>query len=141
MSAGCVATSEFGTAVADGIVTESSPGYLTLDLDGDGDPRTGWVIFYMHLTDPVPVGTKVTTGTPLGHPSCEGGHATGTHVHMARKYNGEWIPAGGALAFNLEGWIVTNGSQAYQGGLTRYGRTVTACDCANAQSLVTAGKP
>ncbi len=22
---------------------------LALDLDGDGDERTGWVIFYLHL--------------------------------------------------------------------------------------------
>ncbi len=35
----------------------------------------------------------------------QGGEVTGTHVHIARKYNGEWILADGPLAFNLEGWI------------------------------------
>ena len=37
------------------------------------------------------------------------GSATGTHIHLVRKYNGEWMPAEGIgnaiLAFNLEGWV------------------------------------
>ena len=41
----------------------------------------------------------------------EGGHVTGTHVHIARKYNGEWIPADG-LAFNLEGWVAHDGGSS-----------------------------
>jgi hypothetical protein len=36
----------------------------------------------------------VKTGDRIGHPSCEGGAANATHVHIARRYNGEWIPAG-----------------------------------------------
>ena len=39
----------------------------------------------------------VQAGDPLGHPSCEGGNVTGTHVHLARKFNGEWIGAGGRM--------------------------------------------
>lgn len=76
-----------------------------LDLDGDGDEHTGWVILYLHLgkTEQIQPGMLVKTGDPIGHPSCEGGSATGTHIHIARKYNGEWIPAYGALPFNLEG--------------------------------------
>jgi len=81
-----------------------------LDLDGDGNERTGWVILYLHLAsqDMIRQGVMVKIGDPIGHPSCEGGKATGTHVHIARKYNGEWIPADGALPFtSTVGWHVT----------------------------------
>ena len=87
-----------------------------LDLDGDGDERTGWNIFYLHLASDgrAQVGDQLKQGDPVGHPSCEGGTSTGTHVHIARKYNGEWLPAEGVdgiLAFNLEGWVPHNGDQ------------------------------
>ena len=67
----------------------------------------------------------------IGYPSSEGGEATGTHVHIARKYDGEWILADGPLAFNLDGWIVHSSGTAYQGTLTRNGLTVTACQCSD----------
>ena len=60
----------------------------------------------------------------------------GSHVHVARKYNGEWILADGPLAFNLEGWVANNGSQAYKGTLTRGGATITACECSDYPSQV-----
>jgi len=72
----------------------------------------------------------------IGYPSCEGGEVTGTHVHIARKYNGEWILADGPLAFNFEGWIAHNGAQAYLGTLTRGALTIKACDCSDIQSQV-----
>jgi LasA protease len=99
------------------------------------------VIYYLHLaTDGlIREGQIVKTGDPLGHPSCEGGNATGTHVHIARKYNGEWIAAGGALAFNLEGWVATAGDQEYQGKFTKYSREVIACVCSDAYSLIGSG--
>jgi murein DD-endopeptidase MepM/ murein hydrolase activator NlpD len=139
---GCLPTDKWSTAVADGVVTRSGDGVVTLDLDGDGDERTGWVILYLHVgaEGRAPVGAKLKTGDPLGHSSCEGGRTTGTHIHLARKYNGEWMPADGALAFNLEGWIAHNGSAAYKGTLTRSDRTVTACECSDLASQVTAGK-
>ena len=62
----------------------------------------------------------------IGHPSCEGGRATGTHVHIARKYNGEWILADGPLAFELSGWRSYAGEKDYQGGMTRGDETVIA---------------
>ena len=67
------------------------------DLDGDGDPRTGWVVLYLHIAtrDKAPVGKVVSASEPIGHPSCEGGTSTGTHIHIARKYNGEWMAADG----------------------------------------------
>ena len=61
---------------------------------------------------------------------------TGTHVHIARKYNGEWILADGPLAFNLEGWIAHNGSREYRGTLTRSGVVVTACECSDFPSQI-----
>jgi len=55
----------------------------------------------------------------IGHPSCEGGKSTGTHVHIARKYNGEWILADGPLAFELSGWRSYAGEKDYEGGMIR----------------------
>lgn len=142
ITGGCTPSDEWVTAVASGVVVRSEIGTVVLDLDGDGDERTGWTIFYFHVGSKgrVPTGTVLQTGDPIGHPSCEGGRATGTHVHIARKYNGEWILAEGVLAFNLEGWIAHNGSQAYQGTLTRGGHTVTACECSDADSFIEAGR-
>ena len=139
---GCVSSDEWVTAIASGLVVRSEPGIVVLDLDSDGDERTGWMIFYLHIGTPdrVQVGTKLAVGNHIGHPSCEGGSSTGTHVHIARKYNGEWILAAGTLAFNLEGWLAYNGSEAYLGGLKKYGRTVTACVCSNANSQVKSGE-
>jgi LasA protease len=141
-SAGCVPTDRWATAVADGVIVRSETGEVMLDLDGDGDERTGWVVFYLHVgtSGRVPLGATVRQGDRIGHPSCEGGSSTGTHVHIVRKYNGEWLPAdgwgSGILAFNLEGWTAHEGSQAYQGTLTRHSQVVTACTCSNAASWV-----
>jgi len=135
---GCQPSSEKATAMADGVVARSEIGEVVLDLDGDGDERTGWNIFYLHLGSEgrVMVGTVLQTGQPVGYPSCEGGSSTGTHVHIARKYNGEWIPAEGLLAFNLEGWVAHNGSRPYLGTLTRFSHTVIACECSNQASFI-----
>jgi LasA protease len=142
LTGGCTPTDEWALAVADGVVARSEPGTVLLDLDGDGDERTGWVVFYFHLgaEGRVPAGTVLKKGDPVGHPSCEGGRATGTHIHIARKYNGEWIPAGGELAFNLEGWVASYGAAPYFGTLRRYSLTKTACTCSDAFSQITAGQ-
>ena len=139
---GCVPTEEWATAVAPGLVVRSEPGTVLLDLDMDGDERTGWAIFYLHVGSEgrVPLGAELQSGDPVGHPSCEEGKSTGTHVHIARKYNGEWIPADGMLAFNLDGWIAHNGSEPYKGTLTRASRTVTACVCSNGTSFISSLK-
>jgi len=125
-------------AVADGVVARSELGTVVLDLDGDGNERTGWVIYYLHLAGRVPLGAVLKRGDPVGYPSCEGGRVTGTHVHMARKYNGEWILADGTLAFNLGGWTVHNGSVPYKGTLTRGSLIVTACECGDLYTQVRA---
>jgi len=139
---GCSSSSEWNTAVADGFVARSETGIVELDLDGDGDVRTGWVVFYLHLatSDRAVVGAVLEVGDPIGHPSCEGGTSTGTHVHIARKYNGEWIPADGPLAFNLSGWIAHYGDEPYKGTLTRFSETVTASTSSNQSTWITASQ-
>jgi len=140
-TSGCVESGAWVLAAADGLVVRTGPGLVVLDLDGDGHESTGWVLIYLHVAsdDRIPLGEWVATGDKLGHPSCEGGHSTGTHLHIARKYNGEWVPADGPLPFNLGGWIAHNGEEAYKGTLTRAGQTVTACTCSNASSFITRG--
>ena len=127
------------TAMANGIVARSGPDGIAFDLDGDGDERTGWVIFYLHLSAETraPAGKELHTGELIGYGSCQGGElVTGTHVHIARKYNGEWILADGALPFNLSGWIAHDGTAPYQGTLTRNGLTVTGCVCSDLGSQI-----
>jgi LysM repeat protein len=138
---GCSVSTEWAVAVADGVVSHSDVGEVILDLDGDGDERTGWSVMYLHIShvDAPRVGMVVKKGDPIGHPSCEGGEATGTHVHLVRRYNGEWIPAGGIIPFNLEGWVAAFGSAAYEGTLTKYTHTVRACTCSDGASQLTAG--
>ncbi len=90
----CYVSPNWVTAAADGIIARSGHGYVVLDLDGDGNEYTGWTLVYLHIDnlDRIPAGTVVRAGDRLGHPSCEGGFSNGTHLHLARRYNGEWIP-------------------------------------------------
>jgi LasA protease len=118
---GCYPSSEKVTAVADGLVVRVGEGTLVLDLDGDGLEQTGWAVFYLHIAERerVPLGTQVKAGDPLGYPSCEGGRSTGTHIHIARKYNGEWVIADGVIPFVLSGWEPVRGEAAYKGFLVK----------------------
>lgn len=140
VAGGCLESDEWITAVAPGVVVRSEVGVVELDLEGDGDPRTGWTVYYLHVGTEgrVALGAVLEAGDPIGHPSCEGGRATGTHVHMARKYNGEWVLADGPLGFSLEGWTVQRGNLAYQGTMTRFSQRVVACECSNAESFIRA---
>jgi LasA protease len=137
--AGCVESQAWVTASAAGLIVRTGPGLVVIDLDGDGHEQTGWVLVYLHVAekDRVSQGSWVATGDPIGHPSCEGGMSTGTHVHIARKYNGEWVPADGPIPFNLGGWIAHADERAYKGTLTRDGITVTACTCSSAATFIT----
>lgn len=128
VDSGCVPSSQWIVAVAPGLVVRSGLGVVILDTDGDGYEQTGWNLLYLHVsTDSrVPVGTWMDNNDWIGHPSCEGGTATGTHVHIARKYNGEWVLADGPLAFTLSGWVAHAGANPYQGTLTRDGEVVIA---------------
>src|SRR5258706_12192881 len=137
----CNATGEWVTAAADGGVARSEGAEVLLDLDGDGNEQTGWVIFYLHIggNGRVPAGRQLKAGDHIGHPSCEGGETTGTHVHIARKYNGEWVLAYGRLPLNLEGWGAHNGSAPYPGTFTRYSETVIASSASEIQSVIKSG--
>ena len=136
---GCHDSSAWVVAMAAGLVVRTGTGLVVLDLDGDGYEQTGWVLVYLHIAkkDRIPVGAWLAAGDPLGHASCEGGFATGTHIHVARKFNGEWVPADGPLPFNLGGWVAHYSGEAYKGFLTRDGVTVTACVCSNAPTFLT----
>ena len=107
--------------MAPGLVVRSANNAIALDLDGDGIEQTGWVLVYLHLgmDGLVSPGTQVVQDEPLGHPSCQGGNATGKHVHIARKYNGEWLSADEPLPLFLSGWQVITYEGNYQGALMR----------------------
>ena len=140
---GCVETEQYALAIADGVVARVDVGTVMLDLDGDGDERTGWVILYLHVAEEgrVKVGDRLKQGDRVGRPSCEGGKATGTHVHLARKYNGQWIPAAwSVLPFNLGGWVPVQGAEAYQGELVRGTQRVRASTLSDSASMITADK-
>jgi murein DD-endopeptidase MepM/ murein hydrolase activator NlpD len=138
IQSGCVDSDEWVVASAPGLVLRASDGVVVLDLDGDGREQTGWVLIYLHVSDRgrVQIGDFVELGDLLGHPSCEGGIATGTHVHLARKYNGEWILADGPLPFTLSGWVARAGVAPYQGALVNGDQTVLACTCASSQTYI-----
>ena len=118
---GCIPTSAWVVASAPGLVVRSENGAVMVDLDGDGYEQTGWNLLYMHISDKdrVAEGTWLEVNDRVGHASCEGGVSTGTHLHFARKYNGEWVTADGPIPFILSGWRVVAGDKAYEGKLIR----------------------
>lgn len=124
----CAVSREWALASAPGLIIYAYNGMVLEDLDGDGHVQTGWVLLYMHVAEKgrVAVGTQVKTDDPIGHPSCEGGNATGTHVHLARKYNGEWLSAGDAFPFILSGWTAVPGDKPYDGTLVKGNLVVRA---------------
>ncbi len=132
----CYVAPYWVTAAAAGVIARSGDGWVILDLDrdgnADGDEYTGWTLAYFHIDafERIPAGTRVQPGDPLGHPSCAGGFSRSTHLHIARRYNGEWIPAqchacapGVTVPFMTFGeWTVCSyPGQAYQGCMTRPG--------------------
>ena len=124
---GCVKSNALVVASVPGLIVRVGHGAVVEDLDGDGNEQTGWDILYMHVNDlQVEEGDWVETSDLLGHPSCEGGIATGTHMHIARKYNGEWISADGPLPFVLSGWTVHAGSIPYVGTMTKGDDTISS---------------
>jgi len=135
---GCVDSDVWVAAPAAGTIVRSGEAAVVLDLDADGDERTGWVVFFFHIAafERIAAGTEVRAGDALGHPSCEGGQATGTHVHVARRFNGEWIPAAGPLPFVMDGWVTAYGAAPYEGTLTRGSSVVPACTCSSAANRI-----
>jgi LasA protease len=124
----CTVSVAWVTAAAPGWVVRSSYNAVVLDVDGDALEATGWVLLYYHIADEgrITAPVQVSLDAPLGHPSCEGGRATGTHLHLARKYNGEWMPADGPVPFVLSGWRATADELNYTGTLVNGSQVVRA---------------
>ena len=127
-SPGCEQNWSWVTSAGSGLVVRSDAGTVVVDMDGDGFEQTGWNIIYLHVAayQRVSEGTWVEAGDHIGHASCEGGIATGTHLHIVRKYNGEWVPAEGPLSFVMSGWKAKAGSNNLSGWLVRGDEVVKA---------------
>jgi hypothetical protein len=136
---GCSPSDAWIVAMAPGLVVRSDKGVVVIDMDGDGHEQTGWNIMYLHVAskDRVPLGQWVDIGAHIGHASCEGGQATGTHTHIARKYNGEWMLADGPVPFTLSGWTVVAGDKPYLGKLVKGNNVITSDLYGQSWSLIT----
>jgi LasA protease len=128
---GCGTLRGWVTAVAEGTITRSVDGEVAQALDPSGDERKGWSVFYMHVgtSGRAKLGMLIGTGEPIGHPSCEGGYSEGSHLHIARKYNGEWIDAGGNIPFVMSGWVAAGGELEYDGAMIQGEMSRTPCEC------------
>jgi LasA protease len=135
---GCDPTPTWVTAAAPGLIVRSEKGVVVEDLDGDGFEQTGWDLVYLHIAADgrVAAGTYVQVNDRIGHASCEGGQATGTHLHFARKYNGEWIAADGPMPLVMDGWTVHAGAAPYEGTLTRGEQTIIADPVGQLKSVI-----
>ncbi|MDY6873657.1 MAG: hypothetical protein SVR81_06795, partial [Chloroflexota bacterium] len=134
----CAVSTRWATAAASGLVVRSDRGVVAIDLDGDGDEGTGWVLIYLHMAaeDRTQVGDRLAQDAPVGRPSCEGGSASGTHLHLTRKFNGEWLGVGEPLPLVLGGWQAVAGAARYQGSLVRGDEVITASPSGSAGSLI-----
>lgn len=134
----CEVAGTWVTASAPGLIVRSFGNVVVIDLDGDGLEETGWNILYLHIADKdrIAEGAHVETGDKIGHASCEGGIATGTHVHMARKFNGEWMLAGGPVPFVLSGWVAAAGKNPGEGTFTRGDTVAVAHPRSSRETLI-----
>ncbi len=108
----CSRTNSATIAVADGIVARSEFGTVVLDLDGDGDERTGWVVVYTALANDgrATQDEVLLQGNQLGRANCVADKISNLGLQVARKYNGQWMPATlDALPFTLSGWTPLDG--------------------------------
>ena len=128
---GCRRLKDWVLAAADGVITRSAHGELVQSLDPARDERIGWSLLYLHLASEgrAPLGAQVKAGDRLGHPSCEGGVSNGAHLHLVRRYNGEWLNSIGATPFIIGGWRVAESGAEYDGLLTRGRERREACEC------------
>jgi hypothetical protein len=134
----CSVSRAWITAPGAGVIARSANNVLALDLDGDGDERTGWVLVFLHIAEEgsVASGARLSLDVRLGHPSCERGNSTGTNVHIARKYNGEWLAADGPLPLVLGGWQAQAGPKEYLGTMMKDGKLVTASPVGPQTSII-----
>ena len=136
---GCGDSDLWVVAMANGPIVRSETGEVVQDVDtsgiaggspGDGFEQTGWTILYMHIAAAgrAQAGAYLRAGERIGHPSCEGGFSTATHTHLARRYNGEWIPADQKLPFVMDGWISRGTGIEYDGFLEKDDLQLEALD-------------
>ena len=135
---GCAQSEVWIASPAVGRVVRSENSTVVLELDDDNDERTGWILLFFHVEerDQISPDVPVQAGDKFGHPSCEGGRATGTHFHIARRYNGEWLPAAGALPFVLDGWVVEYGDEPYLGTMIKGSIVIEACTCTTSANRI-----
>jgi murein DD-endopeptidase MepM/ murein hydrolase activator NlpD len=144
---GCEAAKQWARAVADGVIARSDYGVVILDLDGDGFIGTGWTVFYLHLASqdrPVTAGQAVRAGDPVGYPACESGFSQATHLHIGRRYNGEWIAADCSACtltvpepqWQMDSWLVYSFGREYDGSLTEGDEYREACTCREAINTI-----
>ncbi len=77
---------------------------LQLVVSQFGMPETqGWSIVYLGVAvkPGLKVGDELQIGQSIGQVDAGDWNAS---FWLARKYNGEWVPAGGAIPFNLGDW-------------------------------------
>ena len=119
-SGSCNASRDWALAAAPGRVVRAERGRVMLSLSNNNFQGSGWALLYMHIASAgrAAVGLQLNAGDRIGHPSCEGGDADATHLHLARLYNGQWIDAN-TVPFILSGWQVTESSQQYEGKMVR----------------------
>ena len=129
---GCYVSEAWIVAATAGTIEYSDFGGVVLDLDGDGDMGTGWVLVHWHVDSAgrIESGTQVQPGDRIGHPSCEGGFSSGTHLHFARRFNGYWIAADGDIPFVIDGWTSSGTGNEYDGFLVKGDESKEACVCA-----------
>jgi len=143
---GCSQSADWVISASAGKVAREWNGLVVVDLDMDGDEHTGWDLIYQHVAKViieensnlgrVEVGSLVKPGDFIGYPSCAGGISSGTHVHFARRYNGEWMLANGAVPMVLSGWTVQAGDAVYQGKMVKDGQMITSNQFGMAESLI-----
>ena len=69
-------------------------------------------------------------------PPAWAGRRKAPHIHIARKYNGEWMLAGGAVPFELDGWTIGDLPGTYLGTMSKDENTVYSCTCGTADTQV-----
>lgn len=129
-SGSCTVSRKWAVAAAPGKVLRAEHGRVIISLDGGDFQGKGWALLYLHIAPAgrVAVGMQINAGDRIGHPSCEGGEADASHLHLARLYNGQWIGAE-TLPFVLSGWRIVPAEQAYDGWMLRGTESREACNC------------
>jgi LysM repeat protein len=129
-SGSCLVSRRWAVAAAAGKVIRAERGRVMISLSHSDFQGQGWTLLYLHIATAgrVAVGTRVQAGDRIGHPSCEGGEASASHLHFARLYNGQWIGVE-TVPLVLSGWTIFPAKQPYNGTMQRGTEWREACNC------------